>query len=502
MEVIVSVDGDQVRALDVKSRAEESGELDFNRLRQQTIEVFVDRLVRNEGASRRELATLGEHLYDGLLTGKVEEFVRDRLTNATAAQRVQLRLKLPYPDRLRDDLQSKLATYPWEYLYSHDLRTFVVQKASLVLSRYVAPRNALEEVDCEDELRIGLVFASPSDPDLGVIDASALIGKVEELDALPGIVVRRPQQSTPSSLTDFLKEFHPQVLHFIGHGGLERGEDEAKIVLVNDLGGSVDVPDYKLIDYFEDADHWPAIVLLDLPDPEGGDDDLERNTARLGPRLIQAGVPAVVAMQYPFPADAACKFSTGFYNALAKGEDIDVAVTIGRIAYQRNVAQATETRMLGTPVLYAQSHAAVRRAVAGRDDEPEPTSGPTADIRARPRTPAPEHADTPSPEAAHVSTVQVTRPAPAAQGTATRDSWLRAVRFTGRTTMQRLGLAEESRARLLRWMKELENLVDENTTGRELADFIHDEWVTAAADDPQLRAVAEAVEEKVRLAAP
>jgi hypothetical protein len=502
MVVIVSVEEDlKVSAREVPSGEESGiGALDFNRLRQQTIDVFVDRLVRNEGASRRELAILGEHLYDGLLTGDVEEFVRERLTKATPEQRVQLRLKLPYPDRLRDDLPSKLASYPWEYLYSYDLRTFVVQKASLVLSRYVAPRKGLGRIDCKEELRIGLVFANPSDPDLGVIDATELIGKVQALDALPGIVVARPPQPTPSGLTTFLKEFQPQVLHFIGHGGLERGEDEAKIVLVNPQGGSVDVPDYKLADYFEDAGHWPAIVLLDLPDPEGGEDDLERNTARLGPRLIRAGVPAVVAMQYPFPTDAACKFSVGFYGALADGEEIDVAVTKGRIAYQRNVAQATETRMLGTPVLYAQSHAAVRRAVAGRDDEPEPPPGTAADTQARPKPPAPERADTPSPEATHDSTVKVTRPASAANGSTTRDSWLRAVRFTGRTTMQRVGLSEESRARLVRWMTELENLVDETTTGHELADFIHNEWVTAATDDAQLKAVAEAVEATVRRA--
>ena len=115
MEIIVSVEDLTVRAREVKSGAESGvGELDFNRLRQQTIEVFVDRLIRNEGASRRELATLGEHLYDGLLTGDVETFVRQRLMNATAEKRVQLRLKLPYPDRRGDDLDNKLASYPWE----------------------------------------------------------------------------------------------------------------------------------------------------------------------------------------------------------------------------------------------------------------------------------------------------------------------------------------------------------------------------------------------------
>jgi len=50
----------------------------------------------------------------------------------------------------------------------------------------------------------------------------------------------------------------------------------------------------------------------------------------LAAALLRAGVPVVVAMQFAISVDAAKEFSYGFYDALARGESIDEAVTEGR----------------------------------------------------------------------------------------------------------------------------------------------------------------------------
>ena len=52
--------------------------------------------------------------------------------------------------------------------------------------------------------------------------------------------------------------------------------------------------------------------------------------AGLGPGLIRAGVPAVVAMQLSVPDEAAVTFARGFYRALAQGETVPRAVAQGR----------------------------------------------------------------------------------------------------------------------------------------------------------------------------
>ena len=56
----------------------------------------------------------------------------------------------------------------------------------------------------------------------------------------------------------------------------------------------------------------------------------------VGPRLILAGVPAVVAMQFSVPVDSAVAFAGEFYAALARGESIAAAAAAGRrILYNR-----------------------------------------------------------------------------------------------------------------------------------------------------------------------
>jgi hypothetical protein len=62
-----------------------------------------------------------------------------------------------------------------------------------------------------------------------------------------------------------------------------------------------------------------------------------------------AGVPAVVAMQFPISDRAALAFSTSLYRALAAGDPVDAAVTEGRMAV---FTQAPDSWEWATPALY------------------------------------------------------------------------------------------------------------------------------------------------------
>ena len=50
----------------------------------------------------------------------------------------------------------------------------------------------------------------------------------------------------------------------------------------------------------------------------------------VGPGLIRAGMPAVVAMQFSMPVNAAITFAQSFYKTLAQGETVARAVAQGR----------------------------------------------------------------------------------------------------------------------------------------------------------------------------
>ena len=64
--------------------------------------------------------------------------------------------------------------------------------------------------------------------------------------------------------------------------------------------------------------------------------------------LIQAGVPAVVAMQFPISDKAAVTFSETFYQSIAKGDPVDVAMAEGR-------KKLWHLEEWATPVLFLRS---------------------------------------------------------------------------------------------------------------------------------------------------
>ncbi|MGH7490686.1 MAG: CHAT domain-containing protein [bacterium] len=57
--------------------------------------------------------------------------------------------------------------------------------------------------------------------------------------------------------------------------------------------------------------------------------------AGLATALLRAGIPAVVAMQFPISDAAAIAFSRAFYRRLAASDTVDAAVTEGRLAIHR-----------------------------------------------------------------------------------------------------------------------------------------------------------------------
>ena len=248
---------------------------------------------------------------------------------------------------------------------------FVSQQATLVLSRYMPLEAFPAQADAaEPVLRVGLVVANPRDEDYGPVAADAVVRTVRKLDDRDDVSVNLLDDATPSGLVDWLREFRPHVMHFIGHGGYDRGDGSAKVILVEDNGESRDVTDSELGEYFREADHTPTIVVLHLPDVSTG--EVVPNMARLGPALIRAGVPAVVAMQHPFPVIAAQCFIRAFYDSLANEDPIDFAVSRGRVAYVREVPGATENRSFGTPVLFARAYSKVIAHPAGADAGGDP----------------------------------------------------------------------------------------------------------------------------------
>ena len=102
--------------------------------------------------------------------------------------------------------------------------------------------------------------------------------------------------------------------------------------------------------------------------------DSAHGQSNLAKELVSSGIPAVLAMQFPISDDAAIELAGAFYDAVAKGEPVDGALTRARIRIQLNHRTSIEW---GIPVLYM-------RTPDGQIFEREMSSGDSAQAGRKP----------------------------------------------------------------------------------------------------------------------
>ena len=147
------------------------------------------------------------------------------------------------------------------------------------------------------------------------------------------------------------KNFNHHVLHFLGHGVFERveppppadGVTEAQpktrtraqratlLVLENEQGKSVKVPDEQIVTYLVHRGTLPRLVFLSACDTVKFDERNPSPFTGLGPKLVAAGFPAVVAMQDQVPIEMAQELVEKFYNNLLSEGVIDLALNRSRL---------------------------------------------------------------------------------------------------------------------------------------------------------------------------
>ncbi|HEU5104087.1 MAG TPA: AAA-like domain-containing protein, partial [Roseiflexaceae bacterium] len=137
--------------------------------------------------------------------------------------------------------------------------------------------------------------------------------------------------------------------HFIGHGEFDPQAQDGALIMEDEdgLGFRVSGQDLSMLLH----DYCETLRLVILNACEGartsGDDPFS-GTAQ---RLVQQGIPAVIAMQFAVTDETAIAFSQEFYAALTDGFPVDAALTEGRKAISAEAHGAE----WGTPVLYMRA---------------------------------------------------------------------------------------------------------------------------------------------------
>lgn len=122
------------------------------------------------------------------------------------------------------------------------------------------------------------------------------------------------------------------ILYLVAHGALT--DDVPLIFLERDDGGAEPVDARRLVERVRDLEHRPTVVLLSSCQSAGaGTEPRSRDEgalAGLGPRLVSAGVAAVVAMQGNVTMRTASVFAPAFFKAFLQDGVVDRAMAVAR----------------------------------------------------------------------------------------------------------------------------------------------------------------------------
>jgi hypothetical protein len=193
-----------------------------------------------------------------------------------------------------------------------DLTALVAIANPTNLSAYRPDGRPLAPVDVEAERR-------RAETGLGGIPVTVLGG-----GAAQGRV-------TLGALTAHLREGR-DILYLVCHGALREGEPY--LWLEDDTGAAEVVAGQELATRIRELEQRPRLVVLASCQSAGAGGAARSEDggvlAALGPRLAEAGVPAVLAMQGDVSAETVARFMPVFFRELQRDGQIDRATAVAR----------------------------------------------------------------------------------------------------------------------------------------------------------------------------
>lgn len=301
----------------------------------------------------------GSRLFQAIFASDVGTCLRRSLDEARRRQ-VGLRIRLRF-----DRDVPELANLPWEYLYAEAEQRFLALSDATPVVRYLELSQAAPVLPVAPPLTVLAVLANPKGaPPLDVEREWGLLRQATE-DLMQRQVVRleRLPAATLEALQVRLRQGPVHVLHFVGHGFFDAGQN---------LGGTL----------FEDANGYPnwvparnlsilladhralRLVFLNACRSAAGSDGAAFTGA--AQTLVSEGVPAVLAMQFAVSDAAAIALSHEFYRALADGYPAEAALSEARKA----IAARGNPLEWATPVLFTRSDDNRLIELPAKGDEP------------------------------------------------------------------------------------------------------------------------------------
>jgi hypothetical protein len=331
---------------------------------------------------RASLEETGAALFNALFSGDVEGFFRESC-GIVAARKRRLRIRLQLD--VRDPSIARISSLPWELMYQAPRDRFLVRSEDLTVVRELdVPVSGFEAPAIVGPVRVLFVMSNPNH-DLNLTAERAEIERQLQADLSDPtesrsrrreIVAEFLEDATFAQLEDLLRRKDYHVIHFMGHGSFD-SEHQGQLLFHDGMRSG------RQLGALLAKERDTRLVTLNACQTAVGPTAVGPHPfAGVAAALVMAGIPAVIAMQYPVSDRAAIVFSARLYSELGRGEPIEQAVDSGR---SRIEAVATAEHLRGewaTPVLFLRdaspfSDREFVSAVAAAAAAPAPPAGTT-----------------------------------------------------------------------------------------------------------------------------
>ncbi len=267
----------------------------------------------------------GQRLFDALFADPHLRSAWAEARGRAPQRRIRLRLDVNAPE---------LHALPWELL--HEAALMLSAHSETPFSRYLPVALPWGEQVEARPIRVLVAVANPanlqSEHNLAQLDVAAEHALLKESLSDAADVVALEFMEPPITLERLealLRDgegYH--VLHYVGHGAFNRRRAQAALYMEDAAGQAAIVTDDALAGMLARLPAPPRLVFL------AACQSAVRATGDafqgLGPKLVQVGVPAVVAMQDFVAIETARKLNSTFYRRLGEHGCIDRALNEAR----------------------------------------------------------------------------------------------------------------------------------------------------------------------------
>src|SRR5712691_9688473 len=220
----------------------------------------------------------------------------------------------------------------WELLRDPETKFPLATSERILFSRFMLSRDwRVVKLRPKANLKALIAVAAPSDADdwgLAQVDHAGEVARAcEGLSGIEAVAFDQRQPVTMDRLMDGIRE-GVDILYLVCHGVIPKGKEPC-LYLQNKDGRTEAVLAGALAQRIRELQETPRLIVLASCESAAPGDGTPAHAA-LAPRLAEAGIPAVVAMQGKISMETVKLAMPVFFRELVRDGQIDRAMAVAR----------------------------------------------------------------------------------------------------------------------------------------------------------------------------